>query len=151
VSPDHIHLLVSAPPLLASAKLVQCVKGKSSRQLQEDFPHLRKRYWGQYMWARGYFCATGKQKHHQPEPSSPRGRIPKSATLVERMKRKLMTKPGLAIYARRKTIVEPVFGQIKQAQGFRQFLLRGVEKVRSEWALVCATHNMLKLYRACTA
>jgi transposase len=97
------------------------------------------------------YVATGKQKHNQPTPSSPRGRIPKSATLVERMKRKLMTKAGQAIYARRKTIVEPVFGQIKQAQGFRHFLLRGVDKARSEWALVCATHNVLKLYRACTA
>lgn len=97
------------------------------------------------------YVATGKQKHNQPVPSSPRGRIPKSATLVERMKRKLMSKAAQGIYARRKTIVEPVFGQIKQAQGFRQFLLRGVGKVRSEWALVCATHNMLKLYRACTA
>ena len=45
-------------PLLSPAKLVQCVKGKSSRQLQEDFPHLRKRYWGQHLWACGYFCAT---------------------------------------------------------------------------------------------
>jgi hypothetical protein len=97
------------------------------------------------------YVATSKQKHHQPTPSSPRGRIPKSATLVERMKRKLRTKDGQAIYGRRKTIVEPVFGQIKQAQGFRGFLLRGVEKVRSEWALVCTTHNVLKLYRACTA
>jgi hypothetical protein len=66
------------------------------------------------------------------------------------MKRKLTTRTGRAIYAGRKTIVEPVFGQIKQAQGFRQFLLRGVEKVRSEWALVCASHNVLKLYSACT-
>jgi transposase len=97
------------------------------------------------------YVATGKQKHNQPAPSSPRGRIPKSATLVERMKRKLMTKAGQTAYARRKTIVEPVFGQIKQAQGFRQFLLRGVDKVSSEWALVCTTHNVLKLYRACTA
>jgi hypothetical protein len=97
------------------------------------------------------YVATGKQKHNQPAQTSPRGRIPQSATVVDRMKRKLMTKTGQAIYARRKTIVEPVFGQIKQAQGFRQFLLRGVEKVGSEWALVCATHNVLKLYRACTA
>jgi hypothetical protein len=97
------------------------------------------------------YVATGKQKHNQPAPISPRGRIRQSATLVERMKRKLRTKTGQAVYARRKTIVEPVFGQIKQAQGFRQFLLRGVEKVRSEWALVCATHNVLKLYRACMA
>jgi putative transposase len=58
VSPDHIHLLVSVPPLLSAAKLVQYVKGKSSRELQQDFPHLRKRYWGQHMWARSYFCAT---------------------------------------------------------------------------------------------
>jgi len=97
------------------------------------------------------YVATGKQKHNQPAPISPRGRIPQSITPVDRMKRKLMTKAGHTIYARRKTIVEPVFGQIKQAQGFRQFLLRGVEKVSSEWALVCATHNVLKLYRACTA
>ena len=97
------------------------------------------------------FIATGKQKHNAISEQSPRGRIRKSATLVERMKRKLQTRAGQAIYARRKTIVEPVFGQIKQAQGFRQFLLRGVDKVRSEWALVCATHNVLKLHRACTA
>ena len=65
------------------------------------------------------------------------------------MKRKLQTKAGRAIYAARKTIVEPVFGQIKHARGFRQFLLRGLVKVRAEWALVCLTHNILKLYRLC--
>ena len=58
VSPDHIHMLVVAPPQMAPAKLVQFLKGRSSRKLQEDFPHLRKRYWGQHLWARGYFCAT---------------------------------------------------------------------------------------------
>ena len=58
VSPDHVHLLVSAPPILAPAKLVQYLKGSSSRRLQEEFPSLRKRYWGQHLWARGYFCAT---------------------------------------------------------------------------------------------
>jgi putative transposase len=56
VSPDHIHLLVSLP--FCPRRLVQYVKGKSIRQLQEDYPHLRKRCWGQRMWARGYFCAT---------------------------------------------------------------------------------------------
>jgi hypothetical protein len=65
------------------------------------------------------------------------------------MARKLRTQAGAAIYATRKTIVEPVLGQIKQGRGFRQFLLRGLEKVRAEWALVCATHNVLKLYRIC--
>ena len=58
VWPDHIHRLVVAPPQLAPAKLVQYLKGRSRRRLQEEFPHLRKRYWGQHLWARGYFCAT---------------------------------------------------------------------------------------------
>ena len=58
VSPDHIHMLLSAPASLAPAKLVQYIKGRSSRRLQDEFPELRKRYWGQHLWARGYFCAT---------------------------------------------------------------------------------------------
>jgi len=58
VSPDHIHLLLSAPPILAPARLAQGIKGRSSRLMQAEFPELRKQYWGQRMWARGYFCAT---------------------------------------------------------------------------------------------
>ena len=58
VSPDHVHLLMVVPPQLAPAKLVQFLKGRSSRMLQAEFPHLRKKYWGQHLWARGYFCAT---------------------------------------------------------------------------------------------
>ena len=58
VSPDHIHMLLSAPASLAPAKLVQYIKGRSSRRLQDEFPELRKRYWGQHLWARGYFCGT---------------------------------------------------------------------------------------------
>ena len=58
VSPDHIHMLVSAPPELAPAKLVQYLKGRSWRRMQEEFAELRKRYWGQHLWARGYFCAS---------------------------------------------------------------------------------------------
>lgn len=96
-----------------------------------------------------FYVATGMQKHNQGAPPSPRGLIPKLATAVDRMKRKLTAATGRAIYATRKTIVESVFGQIKQARGFRRFLLRGVDKVRGEWALVCTTHNVLKLYRAC--
>ena len=62
------------------------------------------------------------------------------------MDRKLRTKAGAKIYARRKGIVEPIFGQIKQARGIRQFLLRGLKKVQGEWALVCLTHNILKMH-----
>ncbi len=58
ISPDHIHMLLSVPPNLAPAKLVQFIKGRSSRRLQAEFPELGKRYWGQHLWARGYFCAT---------------------------------------------------------------------------------------------
>jgi putative transposase len=58
VSVDHIHILVSCPPTLSPAQVAQYVKGASSRKLQEEFPHLKKRYWGQHLWARGYFCAS---------------------------------------------------------------------------------------------
>ena len=96
------------------------------------------------------YISTRKQKHGErpgrPGPC-PRGPLPKTATRVDRMSRKLHTKAGAAVYAARKAIVEPVIGQIKQARGFRQFLLRGLEKVQGEWSLVCTTHNILKLYR----
>lgn len=95
------------------------------------------------------FIATEKQKHGERNEPCKRGPLPKGASRVERMKRKLQTKLGAAVYARRKCIVEPVFGQIKQARGFRQFLLRGLEKVRGEWALVCMTHNLLKFHKIC--
>jgi putative transposase len=58
LSADHVHMLVSCPPRLSPAQVVQYLKGASSRKLQEEFSHLRKRYWGQHLWARGYFCAT---------------------------------------------------------------------------------------------
>ncbi|CAM4005161.1 IS200/IS605 family transposase [Paenibacillus lactis] len=58
VGKEHIHLLLSCPPSLAPSKVVQYLKGRSSRLLQEEFPELKKRYWGQHLWARGYFCAT---------------------------------------------------------------------------------------------
>ena len=64
------------------------------------------------------------------------------------MARKLRTKAGRAHYARRKAIVEPVFGQIKEAGGFRRFSLRGKRKVSAEWQLVCAVHNLGKLFRS---
>jgi transposase len=96
------------------------------------------------------FVATGKQKHSQRREPCKRGPLPREASRIERMERKLETKVGAAVYATRKWIVEPVFGQIKQARGFRQFLLRGIEKVRGEWALICMTHNLLKFHKICS-
>lgn len=78
----------------------------------------------------------------------PRGRIPRDLSPIERMRRKLRTKRGKKRYALRMETVEPVIGQIKQGRGFRQFLLRGKEKVGGEWGLICTGHNLLKLFRA---
>jgi transposase len=75
------------------------------------------------------------------------GRIPKSATITERMTRKLQTPKGRLVYEKRKQIVEPVFGQIKEVRRFRRFSFRGLKNVAAEWDLICLTHNLLKLYR----
>jgi putative transposase len=58
LSPDHVHILVSVPPSLAISKLLQYIKGKSSRKLMQEFRDLSKRYWGQHIWSRGYFAVT---------------------------------------------------------------------------------------------
>ena len=93
------------------------------------------------------FVAPEKTRHGtRPEPA-PRGRIPKGLSARDRMRRKLRTKRGRERYALRMETVEPVFGQIKQGRGFRQFLLRGLAKVNREWLLICAGHNLLKLFR----
>ena len=58
VSPDHVHMLVSVPPSLSVSDVAKYLKGRSSHLLQDEFPELKKKYWGQHLWARGYFCAT---------------------------------------------------------------------------------------------
>jgi putative transposase len=55
---DHVHMLISCPPSMAPSKIVKYLKGRSSRLIQEEFPELKKKYWGQHFWARGYFCST---------------------------------------------------------------------------------------------
>lgn len=91
-----------------------------------------------------------RQQHERTRPAAPRGRIPTGLSVADRMRRTLRTKRGRRLYAKRKVTVEPVFGQIKQGRGFRQFLLRGHHQVRGEWALICTTHNVLKLWRSTT-
>ena len=95
------------------------------------------------------YIATRKDQHGQRRPPAKRGPLRRAATRVERMKRKLQTRAGAKVYAQRKWIVEPVFGQIKQGRGMRGFLFRGLEKVRGEWALICLTHNILKMHTLC--
>src|SRR5712692_6171947 len=92
------------------------------------------------------FIATGRTKHNEPVPAPPRGRIPASATPKERMARKLRTKRGKAIYARRKVDVEPVIGQMKGRQNAGRVRLRGLDGATGEWLLHCLCHNVLKLH-----
>ena len=95
---------------------------------------------------RGYL-APGRGRHGNPDPSGQRPLKPGS--LMAAMAARLRRAGRRSRYRLRKQTVEPVIGQIKHARGFRQFLLRGVEKVQGEWSLVCTTHNILKLYRLC--
>ena len=90
--------------------------------------------------------ATRRIKHEE-RPVAPRGRPRHDLTAKQRMDRKLRTKRGRKIYAKRKISVEPAFGQIKQERGFRTFLTRGLGLVAKEWALVCTAHNIVKLWR----
>jgi transposase len=92
------------------------------------------------------YMAAGRLKHGEERPTY-QGRPPRNLTVKQRMARKLATKRGAKYYSRRKATVEPAFGEIKEVRGFRQFLLRGLEQVRCEWALMTMTHNLLKLFK----
>ena len=91
------------------------------------------------------YIAVGRKDH-----DGPLGRLPMTQAQEARwrMHQKVTSPEGRPIYAQRKVIVEPVFGQIKQAMGFRRFSLRGLAKVAAEWGIVCLCHNLLKLFRA---
>lgn len=93
------------------------------------------------------YVAIKRAKHGVKEPDET---CAKDDSCKEQMRAKLSTDKGAKVYSRRKVIVEPPFGQIKN-RGFRGFLLRGIEKVRGEWSLITLTHNLLKLHRVCVA
>jgi transposase len=93
------------------------------------------------------YLATERLKHHEKVASAPRGRIPKHLTAKQRMARKLRTKKGREMYAKRKGMIEPIFGQLRQVLGFRQFSMRGLASMRGEWRLMATVHNLLKLWR----
>lgn len=96
------------------------------------------------------YIPPDRMHHTYKMPAAPRGRIPVGLSIVDRMRRKLRTQRGRKRYGLRKELPEPVRRRrIKQARGFRQFLLRGEEKVRGEWRLICSGHNLLKLFSAC--
>ena len=90
-----------------------------------------------------------RQKHGDKAlPDEEKEEKAEGLSVADKMRNKLRTKSGHEIYRYRKAIVEPVFGQIKEARGFRRFSMRGLEKVKAEWTLVCLTHNLLKLFRS---
>jgi len=88
-----------------------------------------------------------KQRKAMRERGAPRGRIPEQLSVRDRMERKLLTKGGSTLYKLRSQMVEPVFGQIKAVRDCGTFMRRGLKAAQSEWRLICATHNLLKLFR----
>jgi transposase len=93
------------------------------------------------------YIATRNMRAHPNPRNGQRGPLKKSATHIQRMDRKISRASGQKIYRLRQQIIEPVFGQIKDARGIRRFTRRGVAAAGSEWKLICATHNLLKLHR----
>jgi transposase len=156
---DSAHQIIVAPGLTdeptdkkQAIPMIEQVKantGKLPRQMSADTGYFSKEV-AQALTSDGIdvYIPPDKMKHRMSLPPAPRGRIPKSLPLPDRMRRKLRTKKGRRCYGLRKELSEPVFGQIKQARGFRQFLLRGKEKVSGEWQLICTGHNVLKLFGA---
>jgi len=93
------------------------------------------------------WVAVERRKHWGADTSVTEGPPPEDATPRGRMRHRLRTLDGRRIYSRRKAVVEPVFGQLKEGRGFRRFHLRGLVAATAEWMLVCATHNLLELFR----
>jgi transposase len=91
--------------------------------------------------------ATGRLKHGEPPDIAPDEPLPDDATPKQKMARKTKTEPGRAVYARRKAIVEPVFGQLDTTQNARRMLIRGTSAARAQWQFGCMIHNLLKLHR----
>jgi len=142
---------VDVNEIVPAVESIEAAMGRSPEQVVADAG-----YWSEQnvvrLEAKGIesFIATEKMKHGGIPPA-PRGRLPKEMTTRQRMARRLRTKRGRKIYARRKAVAEPVFGQIKHARGFTQFLRRGLERVGQEWALVCLAHNLVKHFTAMRA
>ena len=130
-------------------KLVKANVGKLPREMSADTGYFSGDA-VEYLGSKGIdvYMPPDKTSHSNSIPAAPRGRIPKDLSIADRMRRKLRTKRGRKRYGLRKELSEPGFGQIKQARGFRQFLLRGKKKAKGEWRFICTGHNILKLFRA---
>jgi len=120
-----------------SARAKELLAARTARFFKEYFPSVRAIPGGRELFERLRADGLRVAIATSAKPATPK----------QKMRAKLDTESGRAVYAKRKTIVEPVFGQIKEVRGFRRFLLRGLAKIRGEWRLVCLTHNLLKIWR----
>lgn len=147
VAADVSPQAADAPHLLPLTQQIQQNTGSRPRRVLADAGYFSEAN-VLVLTAQGIdaLISPDKLRHTQPLPPAPRGRIPKSLSVRDRMRRKLRTRVGKALYNLRKSVVEPVLGQIKAARGFRQFSLRGLAKVRAEWLLVTCAHNLRKLH-----
>lgn len=149
VAADVVNAPVDRQQALPMVEKIKKNTGKNPKEIsgdagyysEENIKNLEKKKIDVYI-------TPGKDKHTKGYEPAVRGRAPDNLSIKEKMIRKLQTKKGKEKYGRRKETAEPVFGQIKNCRGFRQFLLRGLEKVQGEWNLICTTHNILKLYRS---
>jgi transposase len=134
-----------APQLVPMLDAIRRNTGRQAKELSADVGYLSEANLAELKRRRvsGYI-ATGRQKHGEPAAAR-LGNVP--GTYVYAMRRKLARGGHRSRYRLRKQVVEPIFGQVKEARGFRRFSLRGLERVPHEWALVCAAHNLLKLAR----
>ena len=156
---DHAHQVIvacevtnqaaDAPHLKAMVEQVQANTGGKPEELSADAGYFSDDNVKALLELQIDPLVAAERLKHGEKPPAPRGRIPKEATLKDRMRRKLRTLAGRAAYALRKVTVEPVFGQTR-TRGLIRFWLRGLKKVKAEWALWCTGHNLLKLYRAGT-
>lgn len=135
-------MLTQAQQNVGDEQSIEATSADAGYFSEENVVWAEQQTWNAYV-------ATGRLKHHERLAPAPRGRLPNGLSVKERMARKLRTKKGRETYAKRKRIVEPVFGTIKRGLGFTQFLLNGMEKMRAEWRLVCTACNLRKLW-ACT-
>ena len=134
--------------LVPMLEQVRVLTGSTPQQATADAGYFsEKSVTDQKLQGINLLVAPDRQKHGEEVPSAtgpPLG----EAGVTERMRHKLRTPEGQAVYKLRKAVVEPVFGQIKEQRGFRRFLLRGLVKVEAEWKMICTTHNLLKLFRS---
>jgi transposase len=137
-----------APHLAPMATAIEANTGQPPKRLSADAGYFSEDGVKALTHEIDPYIATEKVKHSQPVPPAPRGRLPHDLSVKDRMRRKLRTNAGRAVYKMRKAIVEPVFGQIKEARRFTRFLLRGLAKVRGEWSLVATAHNICRLFAA---